>query len=59
MEGGQGNKHEKTTHLRFMWLLKHMTRGSEGKLLAKILLHALSAVFNDLFDPYSFTSAFV
>jgi len=27
--------------------------------LAKILLHALSAVFSDLFDPCSITSAFV
>lgn len=41
-----------------MWLLKHMTRGSEGKLLAKILLPALSVVFSDLFDPYSLASAF-
>lgn len=59
---GRQNEHEKfklSTQLQFMRLLKYMTMGFGGKLLAKILLYTSSAVFNDLFDPCSITSTFI
>lgn len=57
---GREKKHKKLKPLDCgLCVDQNLSTGSEGKLLAKILLHALSAVFNDLFDPCSITSAFI